>query len=145
MAVFWPQHRGQFRGRGVSQAIAVFRCVSSVDVGWLSAVAEMGCLFGVFFLEKHVRRCNFAMFSWLTGDSSEREGLIRKATWGSHVPEMICSPEVCNVTFRLQAEQHLQVTLLSLVCLTVRGWESECFFPIARVGPRFRCPEVLDR
>ena len=95
---------------------------------------KMGCLFGVVFLEKQVRRCIFAMFSWLTGGSSEREGLIRKATWGSHVPEMISSPEVCKVTFRLQAEQHLQVTLLSLVLLSVREWKSECFVFVRLLG-----------
>ena len=106
----------------------------------------MGCLFGTVFLEKTGSRIYFCevllAHGRLVGQARNHpEG----QTPASHVPVMISSPDVCKVTFRLQAEQHLQVTLLSLVLLSVREWKSECFFPIARMGPRFLCPDDLDR
>ena len=58
-------------------------------------------------------------------------------TLASHVPVMISSPDVCKVMFRLQAEQHLQVALLSLVLLRVREWKSECFFSDCSGGSSF--------
>ena len=129
-----PETRGRFLAptsgpvSGQGRQPGNCRVPMRVGVGWVSAVAENGLSFWYrFFWKKQVRRCIFARFSWLTGGSSEKDGPIRKATWGSHVPEMINSPEVCTVTFRLQAEQHLQVTLLSLVLLSVREWKSECF------------------
>jgi hypothetical protein len=106
----------------------------------------MGCPFGVFFFWKTCSRIYFCEVLLAHGrlvgqERNHPEGQTR----ASHVPVAISSPDVCQVTFRLQAEQHLQVTLLSLVLLSVREWKSECFFPIARVGPRFLCPDVLDR
>ena len=107
---------------------------------------KMGCLFGTVFFGKTGSQIYFCEVLLAHGrlvgqERNHPEGQTR----ASHVPVMISSPDVCKVTFRLQAEQHLQVTLLSLVLLSVREWKSECFFPIARVGPRFLCPDVLDR